>query len=364
MKLNINIKKILTFLILYIAFFSGILFSFNSNDLYINHNQLIMIPIVIASIGLWLFYRNKITVTKSLLFKYLLFLILLSLILSLMRTDQYVFINTTLVGISIVFLRKSVSGLFDYIYPLLEITTLTASITAMILFSISNFNSQGVVYMFTCLMLLNRFIRKDRNLAAFIVLIILSVILISLTKSRTSMFAFLIVSILTLISHFQVRITIKNIIISIMSFLLFIFSFKYITEFFYNIFFNKWVNKDITSNRISIWQHGLDTWTFFGKGTSRIKFTDLHNTFLQSLEVNGVIFFIFLLIFIIILFLKIYRSKNKIYFANFFTAWVFVSCFENLEIFTSRLVPITFLFLIHIILLTSEKQDRQELIYE
>ncbi|WP_028043632.1 O-antigen ligase family protein [Candidatus Stoquefichus massiliensis] len=176
------------------------------------------------------------------------------------------------------------------------------------------------------------------------------------------MMCFLIVSVITYVHlFFNEKKSFKEIIILMIVVIFGLIFFDDISMFFNNIFFHKWGNEDLTSGRSDIWKYTINNASLFGNGIYYLKDYagitvsglpfDAHNALLQILGCFGFFsFFVFCLLMFLILKKLLYRYNKKIIFVNFFVGWLSISMFENLELITTRMIPITFLFIFHLVM--------------
>lgn len=340
--------------IMFIYFLFGILVSFNSLNLSERLDNKLALALVLLLV-LWMFLHGrteKVNVGYHVLFVLLSLCVMVSALLNLsLSLLEYTFCG---LFISIV-LPKLKLGTVRDTYGKLFFPYLVACIVAVYLYSVSSFNSQGIIYAFCGVCLLNFLcLKKKANLVWYLIIVFGIVVLLRLTRSRTSMLTFLIAAIITYCYLFVRELTLKNLVVLAVVAIGVYVTYEYLMSYFIEIFFNKWGNTDLTSNRTTIWSMIFDRASFWGHGNQYLSGFDAHNTFMQILDMFGVPAFVLMIACIMSVFLKIKQSTYKIVFLNFFSAWTFASMFEDLNFFTSRFLPVTMLFLLHVGLLSNE----------
>lgn len=346
MKIYVNIKKVLVFILLLCGILFGILVSYNSYQLAekIDNKMFIIFMIFFIWWGIYWFQKNCI-VYKYGFYRSIQFLSIAVVISSVFRFDTHMMISGISAIMSLFILSKFLPGQYDDLYTLIIEAYVLACCIAIYRYSITSFNSQGVIYAFAGVMFLNYLCYKNRdNLPKYLLCVITEIIILSITRSRTSMLAFLIVAFITYIYLFVQRFTIKQFLIITISLLMILYFSNNIETYFAKIFFGKWGNQDITSNRIYIWKDILSRISFWGYGYTP---NDAHNVFFEAISVNGILAAGLYLVVIILLGYRILHVTNKICYINFYIAWLVISLFENLDFYTSRMIPVTFLFFIH-----------------
>lgn len=271
----------------------------------------------------------------------------------------------------------SVTGLFAFIimknslkfttldsYVLVAWSTLLASVIIIIMVSLQPYNSQGIMVTFAGVMLLNLLIIKEwKSYAAFWLIEVIIILTLSITRSRTSMMSFILVSIMTYIYLFMKRVTLKGVATLFVGLVALVLSYNYLEQLFMRFFINKWHGgaSDISSGRTEIWRTVFEKKNLWGNGIDYMNGMDAHNSFIQIMGTNGIILFIVFILFMGIIITKILKIKNKMIYINFFGAWILVSMFENLDIFTCRSIGTVFLFFVHLVFLMFEETQIKSL---
>ena len=339
--------------LLFIYYLFGIMVSFNS----LNLSERINNKLGVASILLVVFVlilRGK-TEKVNIGYNTLFILLTICVVFSAIFHFSLMLFWCTCCGLIIFIVLPKLK--FDTVnsYGILFYPYLIACLVALYLYNVSSFNSQGIIYTFLGVLLLNWLcLKKKTTIVGFGVVVFVIVLLLSLTRSRTSMLVFLITALFTYCYLFGRKLTVKSLAIHAVVVCGLFIVYEFLMKFFVDVFFHKWVNTDLTSNRTAIWNMVFERTSFWGHGEEYLNGFDAHNTFMQILDMFGFMAFVLTVLCILSVFLKIRSSTHKIVFLNFFTAWTFASIFEDLNFFTSRMLPVTMLFFLHIALLSNE----------
>lgn len=354
---KIQIKKYSYLIIITALLFFGFLIAYNSMGLS-NINNLNLLCVFIASITGWiLFHSNKLL--KEMIAYYILCIIsILIIINTIIRGETDLLIAGVTSLLSFIILKKFVPNNFDYLYPLISAAMIISSLVSIIRFSVLSSNTHGILLCFGGIMLLNFLcLRKIKSAFLFFSCVGIFIILLSITRSRASILSFIIVVILSYKYLFLRNLNLKNCLLLIcIIFIIFLMS-NSLISFFNAVFFQKWGNLDLTSNRINLWSQVFKDISLFGNGINHLGRGDAHNSFIQLLGCSGLIVFVLFVFLICRILYIISKVNNNIVYLNFLCSWICMSMFENLDIFTSRMVPITILFLFHFFLLLGEQKE-------
>lgn len=342
-----NIKDYLLFISFIVFFTFGTMISFNSMELAETITNKPMILFCYACVLFLIMPKHKPLIKNPL--KNSFYLLCICVCISSLFNPSHELLYGIFLLITLSLFNLFYWGNFKKSYTIITIAYLGSNIICLYNYGISSFNSQGVIYVFGGVLLLNLLcIRKVSNIIVFALVVLLEVFLLSLTKSRTSMLFFLITVIVTY-SYLFKR---EKSYIKLLLFIAAILSYQFILTFFNEIFFQKWGGDDITSNRLNIWMGILSRLSFFGNGTTYMYDFDAHNSFMQILEIFGIFSLMAFIYFVLRIIPAIRSSQYYIIYFNFFISWVGISMFENLDPFTTRLVPISVLLFFHISLLS------------
>lgn len=340
----------------------GLLISFNAMMLSDRIENKLLPILGYAIMVLVLFRDNKKQYDRQMnIFIYILFLF--AFIASAIRGDIGA-LETSVTGLLLVVIMKN-SFKFTTLntYVIVAWSTVLASVVIIMMLSLQSYNSQGIMVTFAGVMLLNLMIVKElKSYMVFLCIEVIIIITLSITRSRTSMMSFIVVSVMTYIYLFMKRITIKGLATLFAGLTALVLSYNYLEKLFMRFFINKWHGgaSDISSGRTEIWTMVFAKKNLWGNGIDYMNGMDAHNSFIQIMGTNGIIFFLVFLMFMGIIVGKILKVKNKMIYLNFFGAWILVSMFENLDIFTSRSVGTIFLFFVHLVfLMFEEKIDKK-----
>lgn len=348
-----DLRKILIFIIFVIFSIFGILVAFNSRNLA-TIIGIKLLPVLAATVLMWLVVPIKIeSVLHSSTLKYYYVYCFFVFFCAIAR-GEWSIVLAAFIAVLIPFFLYSPLSHFDFetIYSVITFGIIVTCIFTIIRFGISPFNSQGVVYAFAGIIGLNYLcIKKINKPIIFIAIVIGTLVIISITKSRTSMISFLSVVVISYAYLYLRKKTFKNVLVFLLIIVSIVFLYNYLESFFYTIFFRKWGNADLTSNRIYIWKEIWSQKNIFGNGINHLNGGDAHNALMQVLGVSGLLCAFVYLGFIIAIVMNIFKTEYKVVYLNFFLGWIIISCFENLDIITSRVLSVTFLFYIHFMFL-------------
>lgn len=256
-------------------------------------------------------------------------------------------------------------------YRYIGIGTIIAS-TLLLIFIKPN-NSMGIMIAFIGVIFINHiwdYLIEKNNIFLYTIVIEIFLFLIYLTKSRTSLIAFGMVTLVNYVCFFWKNRKNKKMIFSIILLItIMIILVPQISNILNQFIFNKYVNseKDMTSGRSKIWDtivtKGLSIWgNEEDKYIELIGIGDAHNIFFQMLGHYGIINTI---LFIIINFYIIYRciKTKNIKFYNFFLLYYAIGMFENILISDTRNMLCNILFFYHVgIMLRDESRKKEGLI--
>lgn len=361
MKVSFSRKRVqnIIFTILVLSFMVfGILVSFNSKNLA-NRINIKTMPVFILTFVVWLLHPIIRCSLKSTI-KTIYYVFCFSCVVSaIIRFDMTMLVSSLLAILIMFFITRSLQYIeYESLYMMVCIGTVVASVVIINHFGIAVFNSQGVIYAFTGVVLLNMIcLKKIESIFPFAAIVLMMVLVLSITRSRTSLAGFLLVAIISYAYLFLKKISFKNVIIVFALFVIAIFLINNIETYFVEVFFHKWGNKDITSNRLFIWKTIFENISMCGHGVNHLNGGDAHNTLMQILGCDGIVCSVLFAILMLASVRGILRVNNKIVYINFFVSWLFISCFENLDFLTSRMLPVNTLFIFHLFLLMREQND-------
>ena len=288
---------------------------------------------------------------------------LVAVVSSLYRKDWIYCINTLFCLFSFVVLSKVFVGFDLKRYKLITVAMLVSLISSLFVFTLSRTNSQGIIIACLGIMLLNLIVVSNKKSIILFGGIVLSALgMIIVTGSRTAFLSFFVVSIFSYFYLFWDKITFKNILLLLCITVGIILLGVRIEIFVQESLVHKWENYEITSGRLEIWSKVIKEMQFWGNGINFLKVIgangiifDAHNTFFQLVGCFGYVMVIPLCICIWTLVNKIGKVENKMVYFNFFVGFALISMFESMELFTTRMVPVVILFIVHYNMLSNEK---------
>lgn len=196
-----------------------------------------------------------------------------------------------------------------------------------------------------------RKIRENGYIIAYTVIIAFFVMLIAITKCRTCMISFLIISginyiyILTKNNFYK-----KKIIVSAVLIICLILSSNSLISFLFNKY-NSY--GDITTGRGRIWKNVINDGTsLFGHNDNYFMEIankgDAHNVYIQIFGHYGIISLCLYVVLNIYILIMIFRKRRKIEYINFFLHYFIVSMFENILLTDTKIVIYNILFLVYV----------------
>ena len=196
-----------------------------------------------------------------------------------------------------------------------------------------------------------RKIRENGYIIAYTVIIAFFVMLIAITKCRTCMISFLIISginyiyILTKNNFYK-----KKIIVSAVLIICLILSSNSLISFLFNKY-NSY--GDITTGRGRIWENVINDGTsLFGHNDNYFMEIankgDAHNVYIQLFGHYGIISLCLYVVLNIYILIMIFRKRRKIEYINFFLHYFIVSMFENILLTDTKIVIYNILFLVYV----------------
>lgn len=196
-----------------------------------------------------------------------------------------------------------------------------------------------------------RKIRENGYIIAYTVIIDFFVMLIAITKCRTCMISFLIISginyiyILTKNNFYK-----KKIIVSAVLIICLILSSNSLISFLFNKY-NSY--GDITTGRGRIWENVINDGTsLFGHNDNYFMEIankgDAHNVYIQIFGHYGIISLCLYVVLNIYILIMIFRKRRKIEYINFFLHYFIVSMFENILLTDTKIVIYNILFLVYV----------------
>ncbi len=355
------IKKTVLFIMITVFQFVGAMFSFNSMNLSdkISFKQVFVLvfSVVLAFVLGWL-KQKRFSNTIA----WFIATDICILVTSLLRFDVASVINAIAVFVTIPILIEVLNKYSDYTEAfsiIASLATFVAVIMSVVRYDLIANNTQGVLLAMCGFLGLNLiFLLKKKNILLFIFWVILIVSLLAITKSRTSMLAFLLAAVIAYYNLFMKQINYKNILIIIVGAVAIYFMYESLSTFFETVFFEKWGNDDLSSGRFDIWKRIFEKISLLGHSPSGIykisKSEDAHNSFIQIFGSFGFMAFVLFIGTFISILKKAIKTPNTMKYTIFFSGWAFISLFENLDIFTSRLLPLAFLFIFYLCLMEVE----------
>lgn len=358
-----QIKCFIAICIFICMFTLGILVQYNYNDLAI---KISIKPLIIVAFALIIsLIQKKNSIDKSNLSTFFLLLCMAAALSGIIRGDLTCIIAPLLIYIAYTILKRRIGDIDTWFIPI-SVAYIVACVITILRLSISTTNSQGVVLAFLGIIVLNVlcYYKKD-NLWMFCAIVVVVSLFLIMTKSRTSLMAFLVIAVITYKHLFLSRMSIRNLIIFIVLVAVLAFNMNSIEMLGESFFLNKWSGEaDITSARLSLWTSTVSDMRLFGKGidflgikSSQGLTFDAHNSIVQLIGCFGYVTIIPVIAFVISLVVRIKNSEKRILFLNFFVGWGIISMFESLELFTSRMIPMSMLFLIYLAMLTNDKHE-------
>ena len=196
-----------------------------------------------------------------------------------------------------------------------------------------------------------RKIRENGYIIAYTVIIAFFVMLIAITKCRTCMISFLIISginyiyILTKNNFYK-----KKLIVSAVLIICLILSSNSLISFLFNKY-NSY--GDITTGRGRIWENVINDGTsLFGHNDNYFMEIankgDAHNVYIQIFGHYGIISLCLYVVLNIYILIMIFRKRRKIEYINFFLHYFIVSMFENILLTDTKIVIYNILFLVYV----------------
>ncbi len=196
-----------------------------------------------------------------------------------------------------------------------------------------------------------RKIRENGYIIAYNVIIAFFVMLIAITKCRTCMISFLIISginyiyILTKNNFYK-----KKIIVSAVLIICLILSSNSLISFLFNKY-NSY--GDITTGRGRIWENVINDGTsLFGHNDNYFMEIankgDAHNVYIQIFGHYGIISLCLYVVLNIYILIMIFRKRRKTEYINFFLNYFIVSMFENILLTDTKIVIYNILFLVYV----------------
>lgn len=196
-----------------------------------------------------------------------------------------------------------------------------------------------------------RKIRENGYIIAYTVIIAFFVMLIAITKCRTCMISFLIISginyIYILMKNNFYK---KKIIVSAVLIICLILSSNSLISFLFNKY-NSY--GDITTGRGRIWENVINDGTsLFGHNDNYFMEIankgDAHNVYIQIFGHYGIISLCLYVVLNIYILIMIFRKRRKIEYINFFLHYFIVSMFENILLTDTKIVIYNILFLVYV----------------
>lgn len=355
------IRNAYVFSVLICTFIFGTMVAYNSMHLDERINNKLFIIFIMSVLLLFTGNRSKKEAFDGMSKAFFLFCCL-TFIAALFRGDTGIMLSVALGVITYVLLRRSYFGYDRQMYVTTGLAAIFSCMVIILRYSVESFNSQGIIICFTGIMLMNLLcIKEHRSLWVYLICLIIVVTLLSISRSRTCMMAFLVVGIITYWHLYLRKWSLKSFLILLLSAMATIYFSNHLIAFFERIFFKKWSNIDLTSNRINLWRSVINDKSVAGHGINHIS-GDAHNAFIQALGVSGLLGLIGLVILVIYIIYRILKLREKTIYLNFFSGWIIVAMFENLEVFTSRMVPVTVLLMIHILMLSGAQYSNNKVI--
>ena len=220
-------------------------------------------------------------------------------------------------------------------------------------FGMITMNSQGIILAECYILVINIYDTKKKSEASIFIKGLITgifLILISMTGSRASMVCLLFLFFIHCVFFSNIK---QHTVSGVLSKLILIVGLLVVAfvsnSFFSNFFFHKWNNIDLTSGRIAIWERIFSEASIWGNDLlfiSLIK-NDAHNSWIQAMGIFGICASVFFSIWIICILVEVIRNRD-VSRITFFVGWIILSLFENLEPFSSRMLPLTIMFIIYL----------------
>lgn len=356
---NNRIKIFCTFFFFLITLVLGSLVTLNGFGLRYFFRAYIIVPFIVFFF-LWIMSERKEPVIESSIDVLYLLYCSFTLISGLWNCDVHTIASAS-IGVIIFFMIKSLTyEVFNRVYILFACSYAISILIIFCRYTIEAINSEGVLFSSLGIILLNVICKK--KIESYIVYFLISAVIIFLimaTRARTPLAAFIVVDVITYFYLFASNFSLKKSLILISAVIAVFFLSDHIVESLDTYFFHKWGNSDLTSGRQEYWKIVMSTVSLFGYGMGEGSFINTlninaHNTWAQVFGNFGIITGFINLLMTITILLKIRLAKSKIIFINFFVGWIILSTFEDLSLFSSRYIPITIAFLIHLFLLSEE----------
>ena len=361
-KLSIG-KQVLLFILIVLVQLVGVIFSLNAMGLAerVNSKQIVLLLFSLLCMFFMGWKKNNNYSKNIRLFVILCICIAVS---SFLRLDFSNAINAIAILGAFIFLFSCFNRYRNSIHiisVLASVGTLVAVAISIIRYGIVSINSQGVLLTMCGILGLNLMcLSKRKSIILFLTWITMVVSALAITRSRTSMLAFMIIAVISYYYLYIKKLTLKNVIIVIAGVVVIFVFYENLSSFLETVFFNKWGNRDITSGRTDIWKGILKSASIIGYGPAHIyQITgmiakDAHNSFLQVLGAYGIVAFLLLAGMFISTIKRLKKVPNSIQYTNFFIGWFVLSMFENLDFISSRILPLSFLFVINLCLMAIE----------
>lgn len=369
MKLTIKKSKMIqgiTSMVVIMIFILSIMISYNVNNLA-NSNQFKLVIAIFAFVFLYLMKKNKsknIFYKKDIIFKILFLIYVLSILFCFVICNEYQLIVLPIMLVCIYSISQKVLTNFSKMqYKYIVMLFLIAYLVTFLIFPLNSVNSKGMILALTGILIMNLMCLNNKTSIRFFLIVTISLYsLLLITYSRTSILSFTIVCILSYYYIFIKKLNVRNLLLLMFLFLFSIFIVFYLGDFIQDyitrVFFHKWNTNDVTSGRSDIWTNIIENAKLLGHFKS-INNIDAHNSYIQIMGCFGVIPFILYIILNIMIFIRIFKVKNKIIYLNFFMGWFCMSLFENLEPITSRMLPFTLFYFIHMKMLFEENFSKR-----
>lgn len=365
--MRFKLDNITPFYIVAIIFFIGNMISLDLFDLNQKvQNEWVIILITCFLLYVFIFQIKFLLTRKKIVLLIIWELFIISVFISKYIHGSFLLLEFLLYSLMIP-LTFFGSGILKY--KITFMVASTVSITPFLLL-LKPWNGLAVLICISGIILLGLLIIKNIKTEYIYIYIIIFMAILFVTKSRTTLITFFIVScIFTLFSIFKKSAT------SYINFNrkgLLILSFVTIGYFSFNhlrnLFLNKWGPRtneipslsDLTSGRSDIWIGTLKNGVkLFGNGEGyfldKFQIAHAHNIFFQILGAYGfvsLLLFLLLLLYIVFYTLKL---RHKIEYLYFFTGFFVMGLAENLLPINSHLIYPSLIFFVYLGSLSNEK---------
>jgi len=354
----LTFRKIIFFVILTTFLILGNFVSINAFKLDTDFNRNLILILMFSFLILFDFKYMKIT--EPILLKFILLweLFIISIIVSTVYHNEFLFMTLLIFGlfIPLVFINQNIKKYKN--------TILLSSFVSIIpvLINLERSNSFGMIISLACLCGIMFLFSKKRNIVSIFLSSLIGLIFIFLTGSRTAVIAYIITILLMyIINALKYKLSIKSIIVYSSLYLSFLLVFVSYIDNFIELIFNKRQNTDsnFLADRTIFWEgtfkNGME---LLGNGKDYFMYTysigNSHNTFVEVLGIYGLVSFLLLILFFSYVFRLILITNNKIIYLSFFVFYILLGFAEDLLFLNSRLLTYIILLVLFLNMLLTE----------